>query len=391
MIVRFDQISGNIINIVNNEHFVQSDTNTHDIDVIFDTGFDNTNYNAYIQFLRQGETKPSPKIVMTPKVITYNDEIYRGYSFKVQTDWYTAIAGELKATIEVKEYNDDGLQINKAYGIINIPIEDAVDNNPQVVSTITDEEYLALINLVNSKLNIADEKVYKFAEVFTSKYDFAKSCINHKTSHTSHKLYIGIVNDLIYFGIVNNLGTKVTLINGNGEFELTNGNDSLFVELAKLNSSLIQTTDIVTRNAKFEGIVNASNATITVAEPSQYNHPATRAYVDNFQETLSEKIEGIEAAQNLLDIVGSKAELLAYSTEYLQRNDKIKVLQDETMNNAGTYYKWNGSSWEYIGKDGLYYTQAEVEAIKNNLQAQIDSLKALVTTLTASNVSYKEG
>lgn len=153
MIVHFNQISGDIIEIINNEHFVQGDMNTHDIDVIFDNSFDNTNYNAYIQFLRQGESIPSPKLVMTPKIITYNNETYRGYSFKVQTNWYTAIAGTLKATIEVKEYTDDGLQSNKAYGIVNIPIEDAVDDNPQVDSTITDEEYLALMNLVNSKLN----------------------------------------------------------------------------------------------------------------------------------------------------------------------------------------------------------------------------------------------
>lgn len=216
MIVRFDQISGNIINIVNNEHFVQGDTNTHDIDVIFDIGFDNTNYNAYIQFLRQGETKPSPKLVMTPKVITYNNETYRGYSFKVQTDWYTAIAGTLKATIEIKEYNDDGLQSNKAYGIINIPIEDAVDDNPQVVSTITDEEYLALINLVNSKLNIVDEKVHLIEDTTIASYSqFVDACIAHKTTYNTTRIYLGHVSSQPIIALVDQ-NDDVTIISSTG-------------------------------------------------------------------------------------------------------------------------------------------------------------------------------
>ena len=216
MIVRFDKISGIIINIVNNEHFVQSDTNTHDIEVIFDNNFDNTNYNAYIQFLRQGETKPSPKLVMTPKVITYNNEIYKGYSFKVQTDWYTAIAGTLKATIEVKEYNDDGLQSNKAYGIINIPIEEAVDDNPQVVSTITDEEYLALINLVNSKLNIDDEKVHLIEDTTMTNYDqFVDACIAHKTKYNKTRIYLGLVSSQPAIGLIDT-NDDVTIISSTG-------------------------------------------------------------------------------------------------------------------------------------------------------------------------------
>lgn len=216
MIVQFNQISGNIINIVNNEHFVQSDTNTHDIDVIFDTGFDNTNYNAYIQFLRQGETKPSPKLVMTPKVITYNNEVYKGYSFKVQTDWYTAIAGTLKATIEVKEYNEDGLQSNKAYGIVNIPIEEAVDDNPQVVSTITDEEYLALINLVNSKLNIDDEKVHLIEDTTISSYSqFVDACIAHKTKYNTTRIYLGHVSSQPTIALVDQ-NDDVTIISSTG-------------------------------------------------------------------------------------------------------------------------------------------------------------------------------
>lgn len=106
--------------------------------------------------------------------------------------------------------------------------------------------------------------------------------------------------------------------------------------------------------------------------------------------TVYEAIMSIEAAQNLLDIVSSKQDLDTYDKTLLKVNDKIKVLVDETRNDAGTYYKWNGNSWNYIGKDGNYFTQAEVLEIKNNLQSEIKSLQNLVKTLTLSSVSYKE-
>lgn len=278
MIVRFDKISGVIINIVNNEHFVQSDTNTHDIDVIFDNNFDNTNYNAYIQFLRQGETKPSPKLVMTPKVITYNNEIFNGYSFKVQTDWYTAIAGTLKATIEVKEYNEDGLQSNKAYGIINIPIEEAVDDNPQVVSTITDEEYLALINLINSKLNIVDEKVYLIEDTNITSYEqFGAACIAHSTTYKTTRIYLGRVSSQPAIGLIDQ-NDDVTIISSTGEITRINRDgietnitlNQVKVDSLKVESSFESSGNFKAGQAQFTGLVNFDDRIHSNAITTEY-------------------------------------------------------------------------------------------------------------------------
>ena len=57
---------------------------------------------------------------------------------------------------------------------------------------------------------------------------------------------------------------------------------------------------------------------------------------------VTQAINGLNAAQNLLDIVGTYADLQAYSQEFLQVNDKIKVLNDENFEDQASYYRWNG-------------------------------------------------
>lgn len=63
---------------------------------------------------------------------------------------------------------------------------------------------------------------------------------------------------------------------------------------------------------------------------------------------VTQAINGLNAAQNLLDIVGTYADLQAYSQEFLQVNDKIKVLNDENYEDQASYYRWNGNEWLFI-------------------------------------------
>ncbi len=63
---------------------------------------------------------------------------------------------------------------------------------------------------------------------------------------------------------------------------------------------------------------------------------------------VTQAINGLNAAQNLLDIVGTYADLQAYSQEFLQVNDKIKVLNDENFEDQASYYRWNGTQWVFI-------------------------------------------
>lgn len=104
---------------------------------------------------------------------------------------------------------------------------------------------------------------------------------------------------------------------------------------------------------------------------------------------LQEQIDAIVASSDVVDIVGTYAALQAYDTSKLHDNDIIKVLTDETRDDATTYYRWDAdtSTWSYIGAEGPFYTKAETDAIFTPMTRTINS-KALTAdiTLTAADV-----
>lgn len=79
---------------------------------------------------------------------------------------------------------------------------------------------------------------------------------------------------------------------------------------------------------------------------------------------LQEQIDAIVASSDVVDIVGTYAALQTYDTTKLHDNDIIKVLTDETRDDATTYYRWDAdtSTWGYIGAEGPFYTKAESDA-----------------------------
>ena len=85
------------------------------------------------------------------------------------------------------------------------------------------------------------------------------------------------------------------------------------------------------------------------------------------------EIEAIEAASDVVDIVGTKSELESYDTSKLSGNDIIKVLQDETHDDATTYYRWNEASntFTYIGAEGPYYTSSETDTLLADKQDKL--------------------
>lgn len=104
---------------------------------------------------------------------------------------------------------------------------------------------------------------------------------------------------------------------------------------------------------------------------------------------LQEQIDAIVASSDVVDIVGTYAALQAYDTSKLHDNDIIKVLDDETRDDATTYYRWDAdtSTWSYIGAEGPFYTKAESDAIFVPQTRTVNN-KALSSdiTLTAADV-----
>lgn len=98
------------------------------------------------------------------------------------------------------------------------------------------------------------------------------------------------------------------------------------------------------------------------------------------KEQLQIQIDGINAGQNLADIVSNYSSLSNYNTSNLLNNDKIQVLQDENHNNAATIYSWNGNYFQFVGEVGQSYSKAQIDNILNKYALKSDFNNADLTT-----------
>jgi len=113
---------------------------------------------------------------------------------------------------------------------------------------------------------------------------------------------------------------------------------------------------------------------------------------------LSDRIDSIENRTDVVDIVGTKQDLLDYDTSKISDNDIIKVLVDETQEDATSYYRWlvNEESWEFVGKVESYPTKAEIAAalaLKQNNLVSGSNIKTIneKSVLGEGNLSITEG
>lgn len=120
---------------------------------------------------------------------------------------------------------------------------------------------------------------------------------------------------------------------------------------------------------ELENVITAGGLTPNAGTLTQVRD-AVQAIVDTSANELQEQIDAIVSASDVFDVVGTYAQLQAYDTSTVPTNDIIKVLQDETRDDAMTYYRWNGTSWVFIGAEGPYYTVAETD-IKFATKAQL--------------------
>lgn len=107
------------------------------------------------------------------------------------------------------------------------------------------------------------------------------------------------------------------------------------------------------------------------------------------------EIETIEASSDVVDVVGSYAELQQYDTSKLHDNDLIKVLQDETHDDAITYYRWSTATdaFTYVGAEGPYYTCSETDALLGGKQDKLIAgtniqIAADGKTISATDTTY---
>lgn len=113
--------------------------------------------------------------------------------------------------------------------------------------------------------------------------------------------------------------------------------------------------------------------------------------IDTKTSNLQSQIDGINAGQNLADIVADLTALGNLDTSKLQSGDKVEVLSDSNHDNVSTVYNWNGTIWQYIGAYGTdSYTKAQMDSALATKQPLIDSSHKLDADLVDdTNATHK--
>ena len=139
-------------------------------------------------------------------------------------------------------------------------------------------------------------------------------------------------------------------------------------------------------NVSDENVVSVDTTVVA----TQQNLATEVTNRENADIALQGQIDAISASSDVVDIVGTYAELQNYDTSSLGDNDIIKVLQDSTQGNATTYYRWSTTTQTFtlIGEEGPYYTKAAADAqfVPQTRTINSKPLSANIT-LTASDVS----
>lgn len=165
------------------------------------------------------------------------------------------------------------------------------------------------------------------------------------------------------------LAEKIDELSGNADDRLDEeiaariaGDEQLYDELSTVSS------DFYSFSADVETSAYTLSADIT-AEAD------VRKRVD---EDLLGKIEQLQNATDVVDVVGTHAELLAYN-EPLTKNDVVKVLVDETKNNLEYYWRVVGDEpqkpyqWTEVGTITPYYSKSEIDDKETELSSTIAS------------------
>lgn len=160
----------------------------------------------------------------------------------------------------------------------------------------------------------------------------------------------------------------------------------LVVYAATGNAYLYDSAGIPTRVTTDLGDIDRKISTAVGAEAD--------ARIAADQEIWTE-IETIEAASDVVDVVGTYAELQAYDTSKLKNNDLIKVLADETRGGAITYYRWSTTThaFSYVGSEGPYYTASETDTLLAGKQDKLIAgtniqIAADGKTISATDTTY---
>lgn len=147
------------------------------------------------------------------------------------------------------------------------------------------------------------------------------------------------------------------------------------------------------------GATTAANAraNLDVYSKSEVSQSITNEATDRQQADgeLQAQIDAISSKSDVVDVVASYVELVAYDTSTLGDNDVIKVLEDETHDDAESYYRWNltTETWGYVGSQGPFVTPAEMQTAlggKQNVNGSNATSAGMSTALNKLDVGSED-
>ena len=238
---------------------------------------------------------------------TIRNVVYKRYDFNLPTT-VTAVAGNIQATIYVRYGTGDGQPYDFKYNVLNTVI---ASNTIEIIEdALNDAQSEILADLSEMRGNLQNAE-----SIITNHEARINTLESHDTTQTGR---IDTLNQTVY-----------------GNADGTTASTGLTSKVGALeNDNATNKSDIA--NLKTRDI------------------------------NLQTQIDGLNAAQNLVDIVADLTALNSLSTTNLQSGDKVQVLVDSNHENASTVYNWTGSVWSYIGKYGQDgYTKAEANALLN--------------------------
>ena len=135
--------------------------------------------------------------------------------------------------------------------------------------------------------------------------------------------------------------------------------------------------DAVTSNKIDDGAIENNHFAADAADQAlsaNSTKPIGNSVVNAAVNNLQSQLDGIAAASDVVDTVGTKSALLAYDTSHLTENDIVKVLADESQNGSTSEYRWASSAWTLVGTVGPYYTKSEIDSMVGDVESALATL-----------------
>lgn len=155
-----------------------------------------------------------------------------------------------------------------------------------------------------------------------------------------------------------------------------------FVTFDSYDFALKHDLSAVATSGSYNDLTDKPDLSVFATNTALGNETTAR---ENGDIALQNQIDAISASSDVVDIVGTHADLVDYDTSHIKANDIIKVIQDETHNNAMSYYRWvisgGTGSWVYVGSEGPFYTKSESDTLLNAKQDTIDNSHKLASDL----------